>query len=297
MYKTLTEENSKKIPLNLALLAILISTLLISGSAFMGWLYYLHLQKLHLQDDHYRIVALMQKSSSSDRLTTSYLAELLNLSVDYPSNLYQFNIKEGEKLLNASPLIKKGSIHKIRPGTLLIDYELRTPLAYLGDYTNSVIDEEGVIFPYHPFFIKKRLPTFYLGLTLAKVQWGDCLKNKEEIQLAFDFFASFKKLNLDKFFLRQLDVADAEAESYGQRQLVVVLESLTNEKSLNSFSSLWYLRLNPDSYHQNLKNFISLVSEALPKDFVHLNGKKQLVYVDLRLPSLAFIKQEKPLKE
>ena len=85
-----------------------------------------------------------------------------------------------------SPLIKKASIKKIPPGTLYIEYQMRVPLAYLGDYTNTALDEEGYLFPFSPFFTPKKLPIIYLGLQQDDAQWGMTLKQDQRLQLAFD---------------------------------------------------------------------------------------------------------------
>ena len=165
-----------------------------------------------------------------DRLKTSYLAELLDLSLERPLNLYQFNAREAEKRLNTSPLIKQSTIRKVRPGTLYIDYQLRVPIAYVGDYTNTVVDDQGVLFPYQPFFSPKPLPTLYLGLSSGEAKWGDSLKDTETMRLAFAFLEQFKKLNLNQFFLKQVDVIHADADSYGQRQIVVIFRKYFSRK-------------------------------------------------------------------
>jgi len=285
MYKHTPPDQSTKIPLSRSLLWILISTLFISGTALMGCLYYLHLRERRLQDEQYRIVSLVQTTAHTDRLKTSYLAELLELSLDRPLNLYQFNAKEAEKRLIASPLIKKSTVRKVRPGTLYIHYHLRQPIALIGDYTNTLIDQEGVIFPYRPFFTPKRLTTVYLGLPAEEYQWGDSLKKLETVKLAFQFIQQFNKLKLNQFFLKQLDMGLAEADSYGQRQIVAMLESLSDQGTI-------YLRLNPDDYLKNLRHFI-ILNQTLN---FNLEKKKNVIMIDLRIPYLAFIKKEN-LKE
>ena len=107
--KTFKVENAMtttKMPFSRSLIWILVSTLLISGSAFMGWLYFLHVKERRLHDDQYRIVAIIQSTPQADALKTLYLAELLGLSLDRPINLYQFNAKEAAQTLLSHPLIK-----------------------------------------------------------------------------------------------------------------------------------------------------------------------------------------------
>lgn len=270
-----------KIPLNKALLWILGSTLLISGTAFMGWLYYLHNKERRLQDDQYKIAAIVQSTAQSDSLKTNYLAEVLGLSIDKPINLYQFNAYEGEKSLLANPLIKEVSIKKILPGALLIHYEMRTPIAYLGEYTNTFLDKEGVLFPFRPFFTPKRLPILHLGT--GDWKWGYSLKNEPALKLATSILTQFDQLRQDKFLIKQLDVSHAFADSYGQRQVILVLEEKGSD--WNSNSPPIYLRLNPEDFQQGLNNFQTLQTKLL-------ENKQEIEWVDLRISHLAFIKRK-----
>lgn len=274
-----------KIPFSRALLWILVSTLLISGSAFMGWLHYLHVRERRLQDEQYRIVAIVQSASQAEALKTVYLAELLDLSLDRPKNLYQFSAREAESKLGACPLIKRAVVKKILPGTLYIDYDRRLPVAYLGDYTNTVIDEEGYLFPFRPFFTPKRLSTIYLGLDQEDMKWGNCLQELPALQLALAILRQFEQIEEGSFYVKQLDVSQVHADSDGQRQVVVVLEELSQEWTKFS-PHLMYLRLSPDHYQQDLANF-----RTLYKALIEEKARKETWIVDLRIPHLAFIKK------
>jgi hypothetical protein len=252
---------------------------MVSGSALMGWLYYQHAKKKRLQDDQYRIIAIVQNTPQTESLKTGYLAELLNLSLDKPVNLYLFNPLEGERKLLACPVIKHAAIKKILPGTLYIFYEIRVPCAYLANGTNTGLDEEGNIFPFYPFFTPKRLPSIRLGTSLD-LRWGSGLKNNQELQLAvllIKYFNQENRLNGNPFYLKQIDAADAYAESYGQRQIVITLET--------DQGSQFLLRLNTEHFQQNLTNFF-----ALQKTF-KIGQLPEII--DFRIPQLAFIKKEK----
>ncbi len=276
-------------PISRAIVWILVSTLFISGSAFMGWLYYLHLRERRLHDDQYRIVALIQSTPQADSLKSVYLAELLDLSLDRPINLYQFNAKEASQALLGHPLIKSATIKKILPGSLYIYYEMRTPFAYVGDFSNTVIDEEGVLFPFHPFFTPKRLPIVYLGLEKENCKWGDCLKNFSSVQLTYDLLCQFGQLQQDQFYLKQLDVTQAQADSYGQRQIIMVLEEIGQNQSQPLQKPLIFLRLNCDETEQGLVKFQTL-QKALSEQKEGLILKKGNMIFDLRIPHLAFVK-------
>jgi hypothetical protein len=277
-----------KMPLSKALLWILGSTLLISGTAFMGWLYFLHLKERRLQDDQYRIVALVQSTTQIDSLKSTYLAEVLGLSVDRPVNLYQFNVKDGVNALLTNDLIKEASIRKILPGALLIHYEMRNPIAHLGEFTNTFIDPEGILFPSHPFFTPKRLPIFILGLKEGEWKWGSSLRDERGLNLAKIILAQFKHLKQEKFRVKQLDVSQAFADSFGQRQVVMVLEGMESNLTSSSRSEL-FLRLSPDDTKQELANFETLRKEL----FENKSGEHDIDWIDLRIPHLAYIKRKK----
>lgn len=279
-----------KMPFSRSLLWILVSTLFISGSAFMGWLYYLHIRERRLNDDQYRIAAIIQSTLQADALKTVYLAELLDLSLDRPINLYQFNAKEAMRTLLGNPLIKEATVKKILPGTLYIHYQMRVPLAYVGDFANTVLDEEGYLFPFRPFFTPKHLPTLYLGLGKEEeCKWGSCLKNQFSLNLAFSVLQTFEQLRLDNLDIKQLDVSQAQADSYGQRQIVLVLED-KNQTQANSI----FLRLSTDHYSQDLLNFRTLHASLFKeKEDLKVKAPKQNsqgMIIDLRIPHLAFIK-------
>lgn len=277
-------------PVNRAILWILVSTLLISGSAFMSWLYYLHVRERRLHDDQYRIVALIQSTPQADSLKSVYLAELLDLSLDRPINLYQFNAQEAAQSLLNHPLIKAVTIKKILPGSLYIYYEMRTPFAYVGDLANTAIDEEGYLFPFRPFFTPKHLPKLYLGLEREECKWGSYVKDLASVQLAFDLLYQFRRqLHEDQFYLKQLDVAQSQADSYGQRQIVMVLEKARQNQVQLSHHPLIFLRLNCDQTEQGLANFQTL-QRALSEQKEDCETNEENTIVDLRIPHLAFIK-------
>lgn len=287
----------EEIPFNRACLWILVSTLLVSGSAFMGWLYYQHAKEKRLQDEQYRIVAIVQSCSQQEGLKTGYLAELLELSLDQPINLYLFDLRAAEKKLLACPLIKSVFIQKIRPGTLYIRYEMRTPVAYVGDFSNTAVDVEGCLFPFRPFFTPKKLPVVYLGLAEGDGKWGSCLVNQDRLKLAFDLLTFFKESHASDLQIKQIDVSEAYADSYGQRQIVVVLEEGLDIPS-KVVGQAFLLRLNTEYYKQNIANFFSLQTMLNEQKKEKLPIKKRghpadrHVIVDLRIPHLAFIKQE-----
>lgn len=286
--------SSDNIPLSRAFLWIFLCTLMISGLAWMIWLYSLNIKEMRAQDPQYRIIAIIQSSPHKEGLKTGYLAELLGLSVDQPINLYQFDLQEGVRCLLNSPLIKEAIIKKISPGTLYIDYKMRIPVAYIGDYSNMAIDREGYLFPFKPFFTPKKIPTIYLGLEDVEKQWGQTIGDNERLLLAFQVLDTLKEIDDEEhFFIKQIDVSQAFADSYGQQQVVVSLEDQVDYRKDDKVISTihpYYLRLNTEKYKRNLTNFITL-RKRLSED-LHLKIDAKPSTIDLRISHLAFIKSE-----
>ncbi len=292
-----------------ALMWIIFSTLAISGTAFLGKWWYFHLLNKKASDDKFSIVAIVQMNPEKESLKTEYLAELMDLSCDHPANLYRFNLNAAKQKLLQSPVIKTARLKKIKPGTLYVEYSLRQPYAYLSDYKNVAIDREGYIFPMIPFFTPKKLPEIYLGLPEFENSvdergrpggnWGvplDCPHKDLAFKILKDL-ASYQEM----FRVQKIDVSDAFADSYGQRQIVLFIEEQIELE--NQGKSLLYvlpriLRLNPSNYHESISRYIRL-SKYLQKNGIRKENdpsdsliKKKPLIIDLRLSQLAFIKED-----
>lgn len=281
--------SENKIPFNRAILWIFVSILLVSGSAFMGWLYYLRVRERRYHDEQYKIVAIVQSTPQGDALKTVHLAEVLDLSLDKPVNLYQFNIKESTQKLLSLSVIKMAAMKKMLPGTLYLEYLMRKPYAFVGEFTNTVIDEEGFLFPFRPFFTPKYLPILYLGLSQEECQWGNCVKELPTVQLAFDLICQWEALHSDRFHLKHLDVTQAFEENYGKRQVVMLLKEKNGKWLEKDLDIPIFLRLSADHIEQDLRNFMTLQNvyfEGRGKE----RGKEKTIVIDFRIPHLAFIK-------
>lgn len=297
--------HQNKIPLRKALSIILLSVLIISGSPALTLLYFKHIRDKKRHDPTYQIVAIVQACSNGEGLKSVYLAELLNLSVDKPINLYSFNTKEGRQKLLDSPVFREAHIKRIPPGTIHIDYALRRPIAFIADFTNTVIDNHGVIFPFKPFFTPKKLPEIYLGGKWeTNIVWGNILQD-EKLDLAMSLLHLAANYVCDEnTSLRRVDVSNAFAPSYGQRQIVLIFEEKMNR--MNEGMPIVYsyprmLRLSPDNYREQLANYLELSkflrqqdSKAMPALSMPTAGilKMKATIIDMRLSELAFIETE-----
>jgi|688.fasta_scaffold42751_2 hypothetical protein len=263
-----------KIPLKLALFYIVFSILIVSGTAVGGFFAFRYFIDQREQDPNFAITSIEQRSSSGQILPTAYLAQLLNLSRDRPTNLYRFNVKAAEEKLRESPLIQTASIKKIRPGSIFIEYQLRTPKAVLGDFTNTALDKNGYLIPLEPFFSPKNLPTIYLGLD--QIKWGEPISGLHA-ELVLNLMALFSSEPLsNKTPLKQIDVTKASDLSYGQRQIIVILKGRADQ----------ILRLTPQNYKQELANYLVL--------HPYFKRQKKDYIIDMRIPHHAFISEAFP---
>jgi hypothetical protein len=279
---------------------IMLSVIFVCAAFWVGKMYYEHVLFARAHDDQYKVVALLQRCDQAEQLKSVCLAELMELSLDKPTNLYAFSSKAAREKLLASPLIKEATVKKIRPGTIYVNYQMRKPVAFLADVTNTALDEEGVAIPFHPFFTPKNLPKLVLGLTpTERVQWGKPLAS-ERLKLALSVLAFIAKYpSCERCQLKLLDVSKIDAVSYGQRQLVIELEDRA-EKGTGKGTLLCiyprFLRLTMDDYQSELRHYFILQKYLLrtaniPEGYKDPIWKAPVMVIDLRIPQLAFISE------
>ena len=262
------EQNSQKLPVRKAVFWILISTFLISGSTTGALIYFWSLRKSNELDPKYNIIAVVQIGPDKDVLKTEYLAELLQLSTDQPTNLFKLSLEDAKDRLLKSALIKSVDVRRVKPGTLYIDYRVRKPIAFFAEYSNTAIDEEGVLIPFAPFFTPKKLPELICGFD-SVCDWGGKIKG-EQIEWALHFFKNDSNV-------RRIDLSQSRAESLGKREIVVIYEGIINPETR-------ILRLSPENMDQQLSNY-----KMLEKHFVQNPIESSTIIVDLRVEELAFL--------
>lgn len=208
------------------LLFIFLTTLLISGTSWGAWALYRGWMKLQSEDPRYILKAILVKPLSEDTVPPGMIAEWLNLSRKKPVHLYSLSLKRSAELIEAQKPVKRAVVKRIPPSTLLVEIELRHPIALLGERTNTALDEEGVTFPLVPFYTPKKLPTLFLGemphFALAKAILEACQEP-----------------------LSAIDVAKCDASSYGEREIVLNLNQT-------------YVRLDPEHWQEGLTNLFKL---------------------------------------
>jgi hypothetical protein len=273
--------------------------------SFVGYSAYSRWFTNRLKSDKYSVRAIIQTGSQKEALRTTYLAELMGLSVDQPKNIYSICLKEAEEALLKSPLIAKAKVKRRPPQTLYVDYEVRTPIAWIADYKNVAVDLNGRLFPVAPFLPPKRLPEIYLGLATAP-KTPEFTQNLDEIwsapltcpqlKLAFDLLKAFEGAAWTQGLrVTRVDVSNAFAPTLGRREVVL----FTDEEVLigdRTFIFPKILRMNPKNHAQQLNNFFAL-RRSMMDDY-----KKQLAsfpksmkfsprIIDLRAHQIAFIEK------
>jgi len=258
----------KKLKLSHAIFWILLITVCVSGIPWATYAYFLHSKQTKIHNSAYNITALIQTTTSREPLKTLFLAEVLQLSTDRPTNLFAFSSQEAGQLLVKQPVIKQANIKKIVPSTLHISYSMRQPVAFLGDYSNTALDIEAIPFPFKPFYTPKILPKIYLGKNeLKDFAWGNQI-NSPLISVAYEIIHSFSK----GAQVSTVDLSRAFAKEWGRKEIVVTL------------SNQHILRLPTKNFQKQIDHYWGLQHILLPKDFT----QKQVV-VDLRLPDFAYV--------
>lgn len=271
--------------------------LIVGAIASVALISYRLVLNARLHDKDYDIDIIVQTGPKVEALSTAYLAELMDLCIDVKTNSYAFDSKKAERKLLASPLIKRAKVTKVYPNTVFVDYTVREPKAMLYDYLNCAIDEEGYLFPLSPFFTPKKLPEIYLGL-LPFGQEDEFGKkggsfNKPldlgEIKLAFSIIDHFEKSPLR---LLRVDVSNAFSDSWGRREIVLVIEDVDG-----SYRFSRILRLITQNYEDDLQRYTlirtKLIEDALAK--MDLNERKTIIkgpglIIDLRIQDLAYVR-------
>ena len=279
-----------------ALICLIGSTLLTLAISLTGFGYWKKQRREKLQSDEYRITAIIQTGPEKEALKTAYLAELLGLSSDQPTQLYALSTKRAEESLCASPLIASAKVKRMPPTTLYIDYEVRRPIAWLADFKNTAIDAEGHLFPVAPFLSPKRLPEIYLGISSME-GWK---VEGPAFDLAFQILQFLETAPwTEGLRIQRIDVSNAFASSLGTREVVLQTEEEVTVRKKNGEIVCYFpklLRLAPKDYGQQLNNFFSL-RRAMMDDYnrqlavVQTGGRFAPRIIDLRIPQLAFVEK------
>ena len=259
----------KEIPYSTAFLILGGSMMLVASLFFSGRYLYDYILHSRFEDERYNIQYIYGASATSDAIDTSYLAELLNLSQDSPTNIYAFSERHGEALLKQTPIFQEVHLKKKMPDALSVKYVLREPVASIGGYQNTVIDSSGVPFPLRPYFSPKNLPRIFLPD--VTVEYGVSIVSKPLNQALFILHM------LEGFTISLIDMRYVSAGSLGKRSITVVFQ---NEHSRH------FVRLPVKEYQTALSNYLEMRGELLVQE---RDQQKEETVVDLRLPGYGYV--------
>ncbi|QVE49387.1 hypothetical protein SBV42_01215 [Chlamydia crocodili] len=171
-------------------------------------------------------------SSSPSRIPEVIFSETLQLSADHPTFLHQFITKKAEATLKDLGIFSSIAVEKIPDNKgIIIFYSLHSPIGYLGNQTNTLINHSGEQFPCQPFFKSQKLP---------------------------EIFFSKKDLNLTILPSWKLDIATLLIEDLKEDPPVVIDLSLTEMYPMEitvSLSSGNLLRFQYHTLREGLKNY------------------------------------------
>ena len=259
-----------------------VSALLTTGLSFKAYQHWYVNEVKIRSSSEFIISGIYQTGSKKEAISTNLLAEMLELSVDHPTHILDFDEKKMEKKLLSYPLFLSVKIQKKKPSSIMVDYEIREPLAICQDFNDALIDEHGVIFPYHTFFSQKNLPYVFLGVS----EEGD-IEEKKRLFLKILKTASFM-LGDSNFKITAIDVSKAYLESFSKREIVIKVQ-----QDDQGVIFPYFLRANTLDLEKPLSNFLVLSKELgkQQKLWLKLNQGKlpQPKIIDLRLDGMAFI--------
>lgn len=260
---------------------VFLSVILVSGPFWALWFLYKAFWDSRAYDSRYELKAIVQTGFEKEALKTAYISEVLGFSKDNPQNIYRLDLTALENKLLGSPLISSAHIKRIPPGALYIDYKIRKPIAYLADRTNAALDEEGYVIPFKPFFTPKKIARVYLGLNPStELVWNQKLEDKR-LNLAWNLLNQLKCL--EGIWIKNIDLSRAEAESLGERRIVLVLDAVTDEGERVERCVV----LNSEDPLEGVERFCRFRTEAKEWE------KEKHLVLDLRVPELGLIKKRK----
>jgi len=221
--------------------ALFASIFVIAGSAYTFYKYQRSAIMKKLTDEKRQIRHIVQTGPEKEALGTQYLAEVMHLSADRPTPFDLFSTKDAEQKLRHSPVIKWARVRKQKPDTVYVEYEVRQPIAIIGDFANTAMDDEKALFPLYPFYAPKQIPELILGTdTFTTPLQGECIDLALQILTLCD----------GNFHPQRIDVSNAFHESLGRREVVILLK--TEEGDTHS------LRLMPTNLEKQLGNYYEL---------------------------------------
>jgi len=215
----------------------------------------------------------------------------MNLSSDYPTSLYTFDLEKARQALLSSPVIKQASLFLAPPNSLRVEYQVRHPIALIHDLDNVGMDDEGHIFPMYPFFSPKNLPEIYMDLDVSTLSKNYAPLKGAKVQLALELIHLINTQDpRNPLHMQIIDVSKIECDQYAKREIVICCrEELFFEGTTHPVNR--WLRLRTQDYAAQLGNYIQLRPRLLQQDREKIEKGQPLEdqMIDLRIAQLGFL--------
>ncbi len=300
-------DEARSIPVKKALFLILFSMVVTTLLFFCGCFYFRYIGKRKSADAQLSVRVIAQHCYSKEPLLALHLSEMVGLSVDKPVHLYGIKKELLEARLRSFPIVKEASVRLLEPGVVFIDYSLREPIAFLADYENRALDDEGYIFPVLPYLAPKILPELILGSSLLQEEV------EQEVHKSSSTFVSKVPKVQGMHIKLAFSILQYLKQQYSHRGIRVLfvdvqkafLPSADQEIVLGFMSNKQYLvRINSSFWKEGIQRFFFLyplyIESALKKQALKQNSSLKpaplltwtatdQVIVDLRMPKLANI--------
>lgn len=267
-------------------------------AAFISYQYYQQWLEERKLDPKYRVTGVVQTGYVKEPLPTLALIELLGLSVDKPLNLYAASESRLERQLMKTPFFNRVKVSKVYPNILYIDYEAKKPFAYLKDYSNILIAEDGSLLPFKPFYPPKNFPVISLGPAMIGISGQQPLIGYVIPQKALELIRTFSKSAVLYFEERGfrvsfIDFQNAEAGSSELSEIVILTEGRRKLKSGKDIDLQVLIRYALDSYSDTFPAF----DQIIPKELQRIDraiGKTEgtgswHLLIDLRTKGIALV--------
>lgn len=238
----------ERISVKKAVTIVFISMVVVASLFFAATFYYKMVRRSSIKSKDNHIIAIASRSQTSTKLSNQLLAELLNLSVDRPVNIYHFNCRARQDVLKSFPVFASVEVKSYPPSVVFVDYRLRKPRFLIGDIENMAVDAEGVFFPLAPFYPKLELPNLFLSKSFSQATKEKQLALAKDIEDLFEVMATAKG-----FKLYSIDLHNVYAAS--SKEITLTLQG--NEQYL--------LRLSSKSWQDGLRRFFTCIRNLLKR--------------------------------
>lgn len=212
-----------------------------------------------VSNQKYLIQKILLKGEGGDLLTGDLIAEMLDLNISNPLSFFEFESKKAEQELKKIGIFRSVKLEKKRPDSLVVLYQLFEPIAVVQDQSNTLLNEEGIVMPYQPYFSLKKLPKVIIGENLS---WGEKVLTEKWLYIE-------RAIALDE----NIVMIDLRFCFEGKKQKKELVFEVARQGSYD------WVRLNPSDFEEEWQKYLS-IKPILPPiaQIVELRYKDMALY-------------------